>query len=78
MSLIRIVGSWLLAFVVLTAIISSSRRTLFADVPVDMTSQNAALDFLAKRANGLRIPDPRSGRLREANWSFDAKFYAIQ
>ncbi len=48
------------------------------DVPVDVTSQNAALDFLAKRANELRIPDARSGRLREANWSFDAKFYAIQ
>ena len=48
------------------------------DVPVDVTSQNEALDYLTKRANELRIPDTRSGRLREANWSFDAKFYAIR
>jgi hypothetical protein len=47
------------------------------DVPVDVTSQNDALDYLTKRANELRIPDT-SGRLREANWSFDAKFYAIR
>jgi len=47
------------------------------DVPVDVTSQNEALDYLTKRANELRIPDT-SGRLREANWSFDAKFYAIR
>lgn len=48
------------------------------DIPVDVTSQNEALDYLTKRANELRIPDTRSGRLREANWSFDAKFYAIR
>jgi Domain of unknown function (DUF4384) len=48
------------------------------DVPVDVTSQNDALDYLTKRANELRIPDTKSGRLREANWSFDAKFYAIR
>ena len=48
------------------------------DIPVDMRSQNEALDYLTKRANELRIPDARSGRLREANWSFDAKFYAIR
>jgi len=48
------------------------------DVPVEVTSQNEALDYLTKRANELRIPDTRSGRLREANWSFDAKFYAIR
>jgi hypothetical protein len=48
------------------------------DVPVDVTGQNEALDYLTKRANELRIPDTRSGRLREANWSFDAKFYAIR
>ena len=48
------------------------------DIPVDVTGQNEALDYLTKRANELRIPDARSGRLREANWSFDAKFYAIR
>ena len=48
------------------------------DVPVEMIGQNDALDYLTKWANELRIPDSRSGRLREANWSFDAKFYAIR
>ena len=48
------------------------------DIPIDVKSQNEALDYLTKRANELRIPDARSGRLREANWSFDAKFYAIR
>jgi len=48
------------------------------DIPVEVTGQNEALDYLTKRANELRIPDTRSGRLREANWSFDAKFYAIR
>jgi len=48
------------------------------DVPLEVASQNEALDYLTKRANELRIPDARSGRLREANWSFDAKFYAIR
>jgi hypothetical protein len=48
------------------------------DLPVEVTSQNEALDYLTKRANELRIPDTKSGRLREANWSFDAKFYAIR
>ena len=48
------------------------------DIPVEMTGQNEALDYLTKRANELRIPDTKSGRLREANWSFDAKFYAIR
>ena len=48
------------------------------DIPVEVRSQNEALDYLTKRANELRIPDAKSGRLREANWSFDAKFYAIR
>jgi Domain of unknown function (DUF4384) len=48
------------------------------DVPAEVTSQTGALDFLTKWANELRIPDTKSNRLREAKWSFDAKFYAIQ
>jgi Domain of unknown function (DUF4384) len=48
------------------------------DIPVEVKSQTDALDYLTKRAGELRIPDARSGRLREANWSFDAKFYAIR
>src|SRR4051812_3294851 len=49
-----------------------------ADVPVEVSGQNEAIDYLTKRANELRIADTRSGRLREANWSFAAKFYAIR
>ena len=48
------------------------------DIPGEVTGQNEALDYLTKRANELRIPDTKSGRLREANWSFDAKFYGIR
>jgi hypothetical protein len=48
------------------------------DVPAEVTSQTEALDYLTKWANELRIPDNNSNRLREAKWSFDAKFYAIQ
>ena len=48
------------------------------DIPIDVSGQNEAIDYLMKRANELRISDARSGRLREANWSFAAKFYAIR
>ena len=48
------------------------------DVPAEVTSQIGALDYLTKWANELRIPDTKSNRLREAKWSFEAKFYAIQ
>lgn len=48
------------------------------DVPAALTGQAEALAFLAKFAKELRIPQGDGGRLQEARWSFDAKFYAIR
>jgi len=48
------------------------------DVPAALTGQAEALAFLTKFAKDLRIPQADSGRLQEARWSFDAKFYAIR
>jgi len=49
------------------------------DVPVSLAGSASAVEYLTKLANGLRIPDANgSGRLAEAHWSFDAKFYAIR
>jgi hypothetical protein len=46
------------------------------DVPAALNGQAEALAFLTKLAKELRIPS--GGRLQEAHWSFDAKFYAIR
>jgi len=46
------------------------------DVPAALTGQAEAFAFLTKLAKELRIP--AAGRLQEARWSFDAKFYAIR
>ena len=48
------------------------------DVPASLTGQAEALAFLTKFAKELRIPHADDGRLQEARWSFDAKFYAIR
>jgi hypothetical protein len=48
------------------------------DIPDSLTGQASAVAFLTKLANDLRIPDGDGGRLQEARWSFDAKFYAIR
>jgi hypothetical protein len=49
------------------------------DVPASLAGSASAVEYLTKLANGLRIPDSNgSGRLEEAHWSFDAKFYAIR
>ena len=47
------------------------------DVPTALTGQAEALAFLTKFARELRIR-ANGGRLQEARWSFDAKFYAIK
>ena len=47
------------------------------DIP-DVSNQLDALTHLAKSVGELRIPDGNAGRLREAQWSFDAKAYTIQ
>jgi len=48
------------------------------DIPASMTGRADALNYLTKLASDLRIPGEGGGRLREARWSFDAKFYAIR
>ena len=48
------------------------------DIPASLTGQAEALAFLTKFAKELRIPNANNGRLQEARWSFDAKFYAIR
>jgi hypothetical protein len=48
------------------------------DIPPSMTGRADALTYLTKLASGLRVPGEGSGRLQEARWSFDAKFYAIR
>ena len=48
------------------------------DIPPEMAGQDAALNYLAKWASQLRIPESTTNRLREAKWSFDAKTYSIQ
>jgi hypothetical protein len=48
------------------------------DIPDSLTGQASAVAFLTKLAGDLRIPEGDGGRLQEARWSFDAKFYAIR
>jgi hypothetical protein len=48
------------------------------DVPSPIAGQAEALAYLTKFASELRIPAANGGRLQEARWSFDAKFYAIR
>jgi Domain of unknown function (DUF4384) len=48
------------------------------DVPGPIAGQAEALAYLTKFASELRIPGASGGRLQEARWSFDAKFYAIR
>jgi hypothetical protein len=48
------------------------------DIPAEILSRpDMILAYLAKRTNELRIPD-QDNKLREAQWSFDAKPYTIQ
>jgi hypothetical protein len=48
------------------------------DIPPEMAGQDKALNYLAKWASQLRIPESTTNRLHEAKWSFDAKTYSIQ
>jgi hypothetical protein len=48
------------------------------DIPDSLTGQASAVAFLTKLAGDLRIPEGDGGRLQEARWSFDAKFYAVR
>jgi hypothetical protein len=48
------------------------------DVPATLAGQAAALAYLSTVTRELRIPSGEPGRLQEARWSLDAKFYAIR
>jgi hypothetical protein len=49
------------------------------DVPGSLLGNGSAVNYLAKLANELRIPNAAgNNRLDEAHWSFDVKFYAIR
>jgi hypothetical protein len=55
------------------------QRVDLPDVPISLAGSASAVDYLTKLANELRIPGANgNGRLEEAHWSFDAKFYAIR
>jgi Domain of unknown function (DUF4384) len=48
------------------------------DVPPAVAGQAPALAYLSTVTRELRIPSGEPGRLQEARWSLDAKFYAIR
>ena len=48
------------------------------DLPVNLLGQVEALTYLHNMARELRIPSSEPGRLQEAQWSLDARFYAIR
>jgi hypothetical protein len=55
------------------------QRVDLPDVPVSLAGSASAVDYLTKLASELRIPGANgNGRLEEAHWSFDAKFYVIR
>jgi Domain of unknown function (DUF4384) len=48
------------------------------DIPLEIKGQTQALDYLTRWITELRIAETETGRLRETNWSFNAKPYAIK
>lgn len=49
------------------------------DIPTSLVGQEAAISYLTDWTRNLRIARAEaSGRLEEANWSFDAKLYVIR
>ena len=48
------------------------------DVPTNLAGHAAALTYLSNMVHELRIPSEVEGRLQEARWSLDAKFYAVR
>jgi hypothetical protein len=55
------------------------QRVDIPDIPNALMGQGSALTYLSQVASELRIPQSDGvGRLQEARWSFDAKFYSIR
>jgi hypothetical protein len=48
------------------------------DIPQSAVGGVSAVDYVAKVASELRIPDPGGTGLTQPQWSFDAKFYSIR
>jgi len=48
------------------------------DVPTNLVGHAGALTYLSNMVHELRIPGEVEGRLQEARWSLDAKFYAVR
>ena len=65
----------------LVVAVLSERPVQVIDLPElanDQRGPTSALQFLAKSAAELRIPERETGELREAKWSFNAKSYLIR
>lgn len=61
--------------------ILSDRRVQILDLPDSAQKQRTeaeTINYLAGWTNGLRIPDPGTGKLQPGNWSFDIKRYSIK
>jgi hypothetical protein len=61
--------------------ILSDRRVQILDLPDSAQKQRTeaeTINYLTSWTNGLRIPDPGTGKLQPGNWSFDIKRYSIK
>jgi Domain of unknown function (DUF4384) len=61
--------------------ILSDRRVQILDLPDNAQKQRTeaeTINYLTGWMNGLRVPDPGTGKLQPSNWSFDIKPYLIK
>jgi len=61
--------------------ILSDRRVQILDLPDNAQKQRTeaeTISYLAGWTNGLRVPDPSTGKLQSSNWSFTIKQYSIR
>jgi hypothetical protein len=61
--------------------ILSDRRVQILDLPDNAQKQRTeaeTISYLAGWTNGLRVPDPGTGKLQPSNWSFAIKQYSIR
>ena len=57
------------------------RRVQILDLPDNAQKQRTeaeTISYLAGWTNGLRVPDPSTGKLQSSNWSFTIKQYSIR
>jgi Domain of unknown function (DUF4384) len=61
--------------------ILSERRVQILDLPDDTRrprTEAETIGYLVGWTNGLRVPDPATGKLQPSNWSFDIELYSIR